>query len=129
VQSLQLRVGLAGVVAEQVAQSALQRAACAVAGGDLAAFAAAGQMCQSVPSGRVQVAQSGSVRLPPRTGRMFPQPMQRARRCRQARHHGCPVSLETTPGPVRPQIVHVIVVAGVQPGHRGPPGVRVLTGR
>ncbi len=77
-----------------------------------------GQVRQKDGSGRVQVAQSGSVRVPPWTRRTSPQPAQRARRCEQAWHHGLPVLLEIPAGGDRLQMEQVSVVAGRQVGHR-----------
>ena len=88
-----------------------------------------GQACQKPGSGRVQVAQSGAVSVPLRMGRSCPQPVQRAHRCLQARHHGCPVVLEIRHGPVWPQIAQVPVGQGRQAWQSGPSGVRTLTGR
>jgi len=65
-------------------------------------------------SGRVHLAHSGWVRVPPRTGWTWPQPAQQAQRCWQAKHHGAPVVLEIQQGAKRPQIEHVIVGAGWQ---------------
>ena len=75
----------------------------------------------------MQVPQSGLAVVPPRTGRMLPQPAQRARRFWQAVHHGSPVISEISAGARRAQIEQVIVFAGRQAGHSGPPGVRTLT--
>lgn len=88
-----------------------------------------GQVCQNDGSGRVQVAQSGSLSVPPRMSRTLPQRMQRARRCRQARHHGSPVALEITAGEERPQMAQVMIATGRQVGHSGPSGVRRWTRR
>ena len=87
--------------------------------------------CRKTPKtpGRVQAAQTGSVRVPARIGLTMPQPEQRARRCRQAWQQGFPVSLEITAGAERPQIEQIIVVIGRQDPHSGPSAVRTLTGR
>jgi hypothetical protein len=77
----------------------------------------------------MQVPQSGLAVVPPRTGRTLPQPAQRARRFWQALHHGSPVILEISAGARRAQIEQIIVLAGRQAGHSGPPGVRTLTTR
>src|ERR1035437_9995508 len=70
-----------------------------------------GQDCQNDGSGRVHVAHSGAVRVPPRIGLTSPQPTHRAQRCRQAVHQGCPVVLEIFRAADRPQIEQVIIVA------------------
>jgi hypothetical protein len=88
-----------------------------------------GQACQKDGSGRAQVAQSGLMSVPPWIARMLPQTAQHARRFWQARHHGSPVILEISAGASLAQIEQTIVLAGLQPGHNGPPGVRTLTTR
>src|ERR1035437_6783753 len=70
-----------------------------------------GQDCQNDGSGRVHVAHSGAVRVPPRIGLTSPQLAHRAQRCRQAVHQGCPVALEIFRAADRPQIEQVIIVA------------------
>ena len=77
----------------------------------------------------MQVPQSGLAVVPPRTGRMLPQPAQRARRFWQAWHHGSPVISEISAGASRAQIEQVIIFTGRQAGHSGPPGARTLTTR
>lgn len=54
-----------------------------------------GVVGQQFAEALAQVAQSGSVRVPPRTRRTLPQPAQRARRCEQAWHHGLPVLMDS----------------------------------
>jgi hypothetical protein len=88
-----------------------------------------GQAFQNDGSGRVQIAHSGSSALPPRTGRSWPQPAQWAQRFWQARHHGSPVALAISAAAKRPQIEHVMSVAGRQLSQRGPSALRVLTRR
>ncbi len=88
-----------------------------------------GQLRQNSASGRVQVEQSGSSRVPPRTGRTCPHPAQQLQRCLQARHHGFPVALEIRQGASRPQMLQVSVFQGRQFSQSGPPGVRTATGR
>jgi len=68
-----------------------------------------GQVFQK-DAGRVHVAQRGSVRVPPRTGRTLPQLVQRARRCWQAEHHGLPEILEILQEAERPQIEQIVQV-------------------
>jgi len=78
----------------------------------------------------MQVPQSGLAVVPPRTGRMVPQPAQRARRfLRQALHRGSPVISEISAGASRAQIEQIIIFTGRQAGHSGPRGVRTLTTR
>ena len=82
-----------------------------------------GQLRQKPGSGRVQAEQSGSPRVPPRTGPAWPQRAHRIQRCLQARHHGSPVALgDQARGACRPQIEQVIVLTGAQAGHSGPSG-------
>jgi hypothetical protein len=85
--------------------------------------------CQKDGSGWAQVQQSGLASVPPRISRMLPQTAQHPRRFWQARHHGSPVILEISAGASLAQIEQTIVLAGLQPGHNGPPGVRALTTR
>jgi hypothetical protein len=88
-----------------------------------------GQLRQKPGPGRRHIEHSGSPAVPPRTGRVCPQPTHRAHRCWQAWHHGWPVTLDTSQGAVRPQIEHVSVLMGRQDGRSGPAGVRTLTVR
>ena len=69
----------------------------------------AGQPRQKAGSGRVQVAHSGLVRVPPRINSTWPQPAQRARRFWQALHHGRLVAREISQGALRPQIEQIIL--------------------
>lgn len=81
-------------------------------------------MHQNSGSGRVQVAQSGSAALPPRTGRACPQPAHVAHRRWQPLHHGWPLAIEISHGADRPQIEHDRVGSGRQFWQSGPSGVR-----
>ena len=89
----------------------------------------AGHERKNDASGRVQVAQNGAVRVPPRIGLTSPQRAHCAHRCWHAVHHSCPVALEISQAADRPQIEQVITLADRQLGHSGPSGVRMLTGR
>ena len=128
VQGLQPGVNRAGVAAQELFQALPQGAAGAPARQVLGAGAASRAGMPEGRGGR-QAAQSGLAGVPPRISRMLPQPAQHARRFWQARHHGSPVILEISAGASLAQIEQIIVFAGLQAGHSGPSGVRVLTTR
>ena len=69
-------------------------------------------------------------RVPPRIGRSWPQPEQRAQRCWQARHQGCPVVLEITQGAGRGRRSRRSSSSRAgSVWQSGPSGVRTPTGR
>ena len=86
-----------------------------------------GQVVQKLGSGTAQPAHNGASRVPARIASHCRQREHCIQARAHARHHGCPVVLDTMQVAVRAQTLQVAVTRGTQLAQIGPSGPRVLT--